>query len=310
MIENSENKAVMRNPAYHETKQHCDAMFAFNVYPCTIPTDFSFVPLHWHDSMEIIYVKCGRGIVQVDFTTYTAEAGDIFLVQPGHLHGLRSILKEHMEYENIIFDMSFLGSSYVDMCSQKYLLPIINGKIQLPHHIGKNSELYTSAAACLDACDRLCSIHTNGYELGVKGHLMVFFSLIIQLACHKEESSINLAVHKNLQKLKTVISRIDLDYDKKLTINDIADECGYSASHFMRWFKDVTGSGFTNYLIEYRLNKAALALKDSDDTILYIAEKNGFDNLSNFNRLFKKKFEMTPSQFRQVVLDKKSVHIE
>ena len=79
----------------------------------------------------------------------------------------------------------------------------------------------------------------------------------------------------------------------------MADECGYSASHFMRWFKDVTGSGFTNYLIEYRLNKAALALKESDDTILYIAEKNGFDNLSNFNRLFKKKFEMTPSQFRQ-----------
>lgn len=299
MSKNSENKTIMRDPVYHETKQHSDAMFAFNIYPCTIPTDFSFVPLHWHDSMEIIYVKRGTGIVQVDFTTYNAVAGDIFLVQPGHLHGLRNILKEHMEYENIIFDMNFLGSSYVDLCSQKYLLPIINGKIQLPHYIGKNSELYTSVAACLDACDSLGSIHTNGYELGIKGYLMVFLSMLMQSVCYKEKCCADLTINKNIQKLKTVLSRIDLDYDKKLTINDMADECGYSASHFMRWFKDVTGSGFTNYLIEYRLNKAALALKESDDTILYIAEKNGFDNLSNFNRLFKKKFEMTPSQFRQ-----------
>ena len=39
---------------YYETKKHSDTMFAYNVYPCTIPGDFTFVPLHWQDSMEII----------------------------------------------------------------------------------------------------------------------------------------------------------------------------------------------------------------------------------------------------------------
>ena len=75
--------------------------------------------------------------------------------------------------------------------------------------------------------------------------------------------------------------------------------CGYSASHFMRWFKEMTGTSFAGYLIEFRLARAAGELKNTNDTVLEIAERTGFDNLSNFNRLFKKKFELTPSQFRK-----------
>lgn len=296
---NNENTAVVRNPAYQETKRHSDTMFAFNVYPCTIPADFPFVPLHWQDSVEIIYVKRGTGIVQVDFTSYTAQEGDIFLVLPGHLHGLRSIAQKRMEYENIIFDMNFLGSDNVDLCSQKYLHPIMKGKIQLPHYIGKSHELYGPISSCLNASDHLCSLRPKGYELGVKGHLMVLFSLLVEAAVHQEAAPMHEIDQKNEQKLKLVLSRIETDYDKRLTVHHMADECGYSSSHFMRWFKEVTGTGFAAYLIEYRLGKAAQALRSSNDTILEISEQTGFENLSNFNRLFKKRFEMTPSQFRR-----------
>ncbi|MDO4336905.1 MAG: AraC family transcriptional regulator [Eubacteriales bacterium] len=295
-MKNRTNTTIMKDPAYQETKRHSDTMFAFNIYPCTIPTDFTFVPLHWQESMEIIYVKQGSGIVQVDLTSYTAQAGDIFFVLPGHLHGLRRVPKMRMEYENIIFDMNFLGSDNVDLCSQKYLRPIINGTIQFPPRIGREHPLYAQVSSCLDASDRLCSLRPNGYELGVKGNLLVLFSILLQTAEDKDEYP---ADHKNMQKLKTVLSRIEKDYNKKLTVNSIADECGYSPSHFMRWFKEATGTGFAGYLIEYRLNQAARALRSSNVSILEIAQQTGFDNLSNFNRLFKRRFEMTPSQFRR-----------
>lgn len=232
----------------------------------------------------------------MDFETYTAESGDIFFVLPGHLHALRSVPQKRMEYENIIFDMTFLGSDKVDICSQKYLQPIINGKICFPSRIRKSDNAYASVSACLDASDRLCSLRPDGYELGVKGHLMVLFSILFQMTMEQTEK---IADDKDVGKLKTVLLRIERDYDKKLTVEQMAEECGYSASHFMRWFKDMTGSGFAGYLIEYRLSKAALALRDTNDTILDISERTGFDNLSNFNRLFKKKFDMTPSRFRR-----------
>ena len=94
-----------------ETKQHGAAWFPFNIYPCTIPQDFPQVALHWQDSMELVFVKKGRGIVQAGLTTYTAEAGDVYVFAPGVLHALRQLPGEVMEYENIIFDLELLGGA-------------------------------------------------------------------------------------------------------------------------------------------------------------------------------------------------------
>ena len=74
-----------------EAKQHGAAWFPFNIYPCTIPKDFPQVALHWQDSMELVFVKKGRGIVQAGLTTYTAQAGDIYVFAPGVLHALRQL---------------------------------------------------------------------------------------------------------------------------------------------------------------------------------------------------------------------------
>ena len=45
---------------YHETKSHSTPDFPYNAYICSIPLDFEKVPLHWHDEVEIIYIKKGR----------------------------------------------------------------------------------------------------------------------------------------------------------------------------------------------------------------------------------------------------------
>lgn len=142
--------------AYHETKKHSDTMFAFNIYPCTIPLDFSFVPLHWQDSVEIIYIKQGSGEVRIDTETYRAKAGDVFLILPGHIHGLSCSSKARMEYENIIFDMEFLGLNNIDLCSRRYLKPIIEGKLTLPVYISPEYEWYPSFVEYLDRVDTFC----------------------------------------------------------------------------------------------------------------------------------------------------------
>ena len=80
----------MGNPSFlQETKQHGAVRFPFNIYPCTIPGDFPQVALHWQDSMELVFAKKGRGIVQAGLTSYTAAAGDIYVFAPGVLHALR-----------------------------------------------------------------------------------------------------------------------------------------------------------------------------------------------------------------------------
>ena len=84
-----------------ELRKHGADRFPFNIYPCTIPRDFFTVPLHWHASMELIFVKKGTGIIQSGLTSNIANAGDIFLFAPGTLHALKRFEDHVMEYETL-----------------------------------------------------------------------------------------------------------------------------------------------------------------------------------------------------------------
>lgn len=100
----------MKNPlSLQEKKKHGEIRFPFNIYPCTIPGDFPQVALHWHDSMELVFVKRGHGFVQMGVTVCRAQEGDIFIFSPGTLHAFRQEKGSSMEYENIIFDLELLG---------------------------------------------------------------------------------------------------------------------------------------------------------------------------------------------------------
>ena len=149
-------------PTLRETKKHGAAWFPFNIYPCAIPVDFTQVPLHWQDSMEVVFVKKGRGIVQTGFTSYTAEAGDIYVFTPGVLHALRQLGEERMEYENIIFDLELLGGSG-DLAAEKYLLPLQSGRLALPQRLTHDDWGYDWAVRCLRAAEEFNAIQDVGY---------------------------------------------------------------------------------------------------------------------------------------------------
>ena len=100
--------------------------------------------------------------------------------------------------------------------------------------------------------------------------------------------------------MKIILKYVETNYMRKITIAEVAASVEFSESHFMRYFKEVMGTSFIDYLREYRLTMAARLLIASDADILNIAEEVGFDNLSYFNRAFKKHYGMTPSQYRKL----------
>lgn len=296
----NKSKLTIAEQGYHETKQHTEFMFPYNVYLCTIPDDFPSVFLHWQDTMEIIYIKKGTGRAQVDLSVFDVHAGDIVFVPPGHLHGLNQIRGQRMEYENIIFDLTFLGSANIDICSQKYLIPFQNGQFLFPSCLTPQHKDYWAIASCLDDADHLCDKRYSGYELGVKADLLRLFSLLFQAGLAATSTDAQPAsAPQHLDRLKEILNYLEANYQHPIAIKDAALICGYSESHFMRWFKEMTGTSFVQYLNRYRLEKAFEKIKTPEKTILEISEEVGFDNLSNFNRLFKKQFGQTPRAIRR-----------
>jgi AraC-like DNA-binding protein len=71
----------------------------------------------------------------------------------------------------------------------------------------------------------------------------------------------------------------------------------------MKFFKETMGMSFVQYLNDYRLEVAAKLLTTTSDDIINIAINTGFDNLSYFNRCFKKKYGITPGKYRKDARD-------
>lgn len=280
---------------YHETKKHTPEDFSYNIYLCSIPLDFTQVPTHWHTEMELIVIKKGEGMVSVNLTPYKVSAGDIIIVLPGQLHSISAYKSAHMEYENILFIPDMLKSRNTDSCNLDCLNPLLNGYVNFPEHINRNLSYYNSIQFCIEQMDDLSKNKPAGYQMGIKGYLMLFLFHL-----YSNNTKVNqLKPKKSLEKLKLVLEFIHNNYQKPITIEEIAEVCHYSPSHFMKFFKETMGCGFIQYLNDYRLTLAAKLLQTTDDSILNISEQTGFENLSYFNRLFKRKYNRTPTTYRE-----------
>ena len=91
---------------------------------------------------------------------------------------------------------------------------------------------------------------------------------------------------------------IDEHYTEALKLSDLADMVGMSPSAFSRFFKLRTGRTLSDYLTDIKLGNAARMLVDTTRNIAEICYGCGFNNLSNFNRIFKAKRGVTPREFR------------
>ena len=283
---------ILEYENYQEKILHGDPLFPYITYLCSIPLDFGYVPMHWHDEMEIIYIKKGKGTITVDFAQHTVSAGDIALILPGQLHSIGQFESESMEYENIIFDLELLGGSG-DVAAEKYLLPLQSGRLALPMRLTPDDWSYDWAANCLRAAEEFNKIKDIGYELCIKGELLLFLAALVG-----REGDLPPVDNADTRRLKAALQLVEEHYMEDISIDRAAAACGCSASHFMRWFKAMTAQSFTAFLNEHRLNAAAAALRAGDDTVLAIAESCGFENLSYFNRMFKRKFGLTPREYR------------
>ena len=278
---------------YHENKSHTSSEFPYNTYLCSIPLDFRSVKLHWHEEAEIIVIKKGEGIVSVDLTEYHVQTGDIIFVMSGQLHSIAQFENSSMEYENILFKPRLLKADRTDLCWESFLSPLLTSTVSIPAVYRAGSALYPTLSAHILAIDTLCDKKPLGYQLAVKGYLFLMF-----YALSSEGISTPLPDRKRLEKLKAVISYVEEHYAQPITIEEMAALCYFSKSYFMKFFKESMGMSFVTYLNDYRLEAAAKLLPITDDNVLDIANACGFDNLSYFNRSFKKKYGITPGKYR------------
>ena len=141
-----------------------------------------------------------------------------------------------------------------------------------------------------------------------------FMTILYELSLFEEEartlsssSFAKIDVHSDSRRVQKVQKYISTHYQEDIRLASLADMVGMTPVSFSRFFRLRTGKTLSDYIIDIRLGFATRMLVDSTRTIAEVCYDCGFNNLSNFNRMFKRKKGCSPKEFRENYRKKKLV---
>lgn len=148
----------------------------------------------------------------------------------------------------------------------------------------------------------------NGFYSVIK-FLTILYELSICTGARTLSSSsfAKTAANTESRRVNKVSKYVNEHYAEEIRLNDLAELVNMSRTSFSRFFKLRTGKSLTDYITDIRVGHATRLLVDTTTTIAEIAYGCGFNNLSNFNRIFKKKKNCSPKEFREQYRKKKLI---
>ncbi len=286
-----------QNIQQYENKQHGTELLPYDIYGTKIPEYYTVYPVHWHEEMEIVVAVSGSCLYNVDFKQYEVKEGDILIIPPASLHSFERQGEESFIGFVILFHAAMINNNTLDICSAKYITPIFNNEMYLPCFIPSDSEHNQPLHAIIREILKSHFEKNEGYELLMKISLMKFIYYFIgnHLWLKGEQ---RISTDRSTLQMKKIIHYIEEHYNEKITLETLADHAGLSQYHLAHTFKKCTGQSPIEFINHYRLSMAAARLIETDEQIIEIAIDTGFNNISYFNRIFKKRFGVTPKEYR------------
>jgi len=276
-----------------ENAKHGEHFFPVQKYITRLNSEYPVVTTHWHEEAELTLITEGNCIYQIDLTDYEVREGDLIFIPPLLLHSISVNTSDALLSETYVFHMNFLGGNATDICSTRYLTPMMNQEFSLPCLMTPEHPAYASLRKIFDQIATLYDETVMGYELALKSLFLQAIFLLLQYS----EKSASPVARASSDKLKQVLDYIELHYGEPISISELAGMCYFSDYHFMRFFKKHMSMTCVEYINNLRLEKSVELFEQGNTSILDVSLTVGFRNLSYFHRAFKKKYHMTPLSF-------------
>ncbi len=271
------------------TQNDCFTIFS------RVKKEFNF-PLHYHEEFELNLIINAKGAKRIvgDHIDLIDEL-ELVLVGPNLSHAwftgqcISDEIKEvTIQFHKDLFDEKMLRRNQLSFIRKMFDL--------------STKGVLFSKEATQSIYPRIISLHQkSGFD-----SVMSLINILHDLSTTRDirtlsEASFNndYQLNFNSRRLEKAFEYMNKNYDKPITLGNIARLVNMTEVSFSRFIKKRTGITFIDSLNEIRLGHASRILIDTTNSIAEVSYSCGFNNISNFNRLFKKKKSCTPKEFRE-----------
>lgn len=238
---------------------------------------------HFHGKIELTYCFSGEQKIKIGDSIYTLKGGDAAVIFPNVVHEYIKVegdTSERTECISVISSTDFYTGILPEIMTMRPQSPVIKSR-----NIAGNAKL---------AFEKILTVKT---EAELVGWTMIALSSVMEkaeLIPVKETDDFKLA--------PSLVSYIDGNFTKPLTIKFLAKEFGYSASYIAHIFYDQLKIPFRTYLGNVRSEYAAMLIASTGKSLTEIAYECGYENLNTFCRCFKRCYGITPSEYKKELI--------
>jgi len=254
-------------------------------------------PIHSHQEYELNFTENASGVRRIvgdsvevigEYDLVLITGKDLEHVWEQHECHSEQIREITIQFSSDVFFKSFINKNQFDSI-RKMLEQAQKGLCFPMSAILKIYHLLDTLASEKEGFYAVIKFMTILYELSLCDNARTLSS----------SSFAKIGVHSDSRRVQKVQDYINEHYKEEIRLTQLADMVGMTPVSFSRFFKLRTGKNLSDYIIDIRLGYSTRLLVDSTKSVAEICYECGFNNLSNFNRIFKKKKECSPKEFRE-----------
>lgn len=276
-----------------ENKPHGTKDDPFSTYHIQNGGQSFHIPVHWHDELEIIYVKSGFLTVNISGENYIGKPGDAFVVSPGNLHFMGSQTGT-VDYFTFLFPLKYIAFRTDDMLDDKLIEPLNSGHLMISPEIKDTVK---------EQCEQLAGVYAAEIDKSESKITNQIKKKIILLQFIHELWKKGFIVENDTTGRNTVekemVSYIQQNYTGKILLREFGEQFHLSEKYISRYFKEHFHITLSQYVTYLRLEHAKQMLQETDISVTEVAMQSGYQNISYFIRSFKKTYGVSPLKYRK-----------
>ena len=257
-------------------------------------------PWHFHTEIEILYVKEAYGTKYIGESIGSFNSGDVVIIGSDTPH----VWESHSDYFNpenklkssaivILFPEDIIGKSFSGIPEFHRIKQFLDESKRGIQFVNKTREKlirHIEALSSRNGMNRLIAL--------LKILDIMATSNDIKYLSAEDYKPIIIINYEDKIRMEAIVSYVIQNYSKNILLEEIASLVSLTPHSFCRYFKSRTGKVFSSFVNEVRIGNSCKMLLENKESISQICFESGFNYFSNFNRQFKKRKGMTPSEFQ------------